>query len=445
MIKKFKIELFVLGLLALNIYVSYNIDIGFYNFFKNFNQSVQSIYLKNFFIQITALGDSKWYFAASFIFMLVGFIIREKKYFQKYKKNINKLLKQSLFLFLSLLITGIITQILKHIVGRPRPNYTTLDQSIGFDFFNFSSNFHSFPSGHTSTIFALAIVLSVFLPKSKIIMFIFAGIIAFSRVVVGAHFFTDIIGGVVIAFVGVKITKMLLNKFDLFRKNDEVIYFPKSDGHFISVFVVFIFLAIFLSIGPSIDMYISGLFYYGKGQFFLQSYYDVTIFFRKIVLRAIIIYILIIPILSMWLPLSKVYFGFIFNIKTIVFLWLASFFNMLIIINLLFKSFWGRARPGDILQLGGGESFTPWYEISNACNTNCSFVSGDAAIGFSIIALYFVTKIKVFFWLSLLFGLSLGLIRIMEGGHFFSDVIMAAIIIYIFFSFQTKFFLKKND
>tara|TARA_B110000116_G_C16710264_1_gene524127 strand:- start:850 stop:1206 length:357 start_codon:yes stop_codon:yes gene_type:complete len=118
---------------------------------------------------------------------------------------------------------------------------------------------------------------------------------------------------------------------------------------------------------------------------------------------------------------------------------------MLIIINLLFKSFWGRARPGDILQLGGGESFTPWYEISNACNTNCSFVSGDAAIGFSIIALYFVTKIKVFFWLSLLFGLSLGLIRIMEGGHFFSDVIMAAIIIYICFSFQTKFFFKKND
>ena len=168
-----------------------------------------------------------------------------------------------------------------------------LHQKIDFDFFNFSSNFHSFPSGHTSTIFTLAIIFSIFLPKSKTTMFFFASIIAFSRVVVGAHFFTDVIGGVVIAFIGVKITKMLLNKLMFFKKNVETLYLPKKEGYFFNVFIVFIFLVIFLTIGPSLDMYISGLFYYGKGQFFLQSYYDVTIFFRKVVLRVIIIYILI--------------------------------------------------------------------------------------------------------------------------------------------------------
>ena len=111
----------------------------------------------------------------------------------------------------------------------------------------------------------------------------------------------------------------------------------------------------------------------------------------------------------------------------------------MIIINLFLKNFWGRARPGDILQLGGAESFSPWYQISNACNTNCSFVSGDAGVGFSLIALYFLTKKEIFFWLSICFGFSLGLIRILEGGHFVSDIIMSAVILYLAYYFQTKY------
>ena len=126
-----------------------------------------------------------------------------------------------------------------------------------------------------------------------------------------------------------------------------------------------------------------------------------------------------------------------------MFIWTTGLFNSIIIINLFFKGFWGRARPGETIQLGGEENFTPWYIISDACNTNCSFVSGDAAIGFTIIALYFITKRNIFFWMSIILGGALGSIRIMEGGHFLSDVVMAASIIYVAYFFQTKYFLKK--
>ena len=88
--------------------------------------------------------------------------------------------------------------------------------------------------------------------------------------------------------------------------------------------------------------------------------------------------------------------------------------------------------------------FTPWYQISDACNTNCSFVSGDAAVGFSLIVLFFITKNILFFWTSLIFGFSIGLVRIMEGGHFFSDIIMSLILIYLCCFFQIKYFYKKN-
>ena len=144
-------------------------------------------------------------------------------------------------------------------------------------------------------------------------------------------------------------------------------------------------MAIFLSIGSSIDIYLSNLFYLGNNQFFLQSYDGITIFVRKIILPIVIIYIFILPIFSIYFPLKQLYLKYKFKLKDIIFLWLAGIFNLGIIVNLFFKNIWGRARPGDILQLGGKENFTPWFQISDACNNNCSFFSGDAAVGFSVI------------------------------------------------------------
>ena len=126
-------------------------------------------------------------------------------------------------------------------------------------------------------------------------------------------------------------------------------------------------------------------------------------------------------------------------------MWSTGILNLGIVVNLFFKNIWGRARPGDILQLGGRENFTPWFQISDACANNCSFVSGDAAVGFSLIVFYFLTNKIVFFWLSLLFGFGIGLIRIMEGGHFVSDVVMAAVVLYLSYYFQMKYYINKYD
>ena len=107
------------------------------------------------------------------------------------------------------------------------------------------------------------------------------------------------------------------------------------------------------------------------------------------------------------------------------------------------KNFWGRARPGDVLELGGRDDFSPWYQISDACTSNCSFVSGDAAVGFSLIVLYFVSNNLKYVYLSIIFGFLLGLVRIAEGGHFLSDVIFSAIIVFFFSFIIKKYFLNK--
>ena len=213
MIKKFQIELLVLGVLILNFFVSYNIDIGFYNFFQNLNNSLQNIYLKEFFKQITILGDSKWYFILSFFLIITCYLIIKFDYFNKYKFYINIYKNFGVYLFLSLTIASLLTQILKHVIGRPRPNHASFDNVFEFSFFNVNSDFHSFPSGHASTIFVVALVIIFFMPKLKYFFLFLAGIIAFSRIVVGAHFFTDVVGGVAISCLGIKLTKLFLDKY----------------------------------------------------------------------------------------------------------------------------------------------------------------------------------------------------------------------------------------
>ena len=165
----------------------------------------------------------------------------------------------------------------------------------------------------------------------------------------------------------------------------------------------------------------------------------------KFILPIIIIYNYVLPIFSIFLPLKSFYLKYEFKFRDIVFLWVIGIFNLVIVVNLFLKNIWGRARPGEILQFGGKENFTPWYQISDACANNCSFVSGDAAVGFSLIAFYFLTKKITFFWLSLFFGFGIGLVRIMEGGHFVSDVVMAAAVLYLSYYFQMKYYFNKYD
>src|ERR1700676_232426 len=56
----------------------------------------------------------------------------------------------------------------------------------------------SFPSGHTMTAFSIALVVSFFYPSLEGVLFFLALSIAVSRVVLGMHFLSDVLAGVVL-------------------------------------------------------------------------------------------------------------------------------------------------------------------------------------------------------------------------------------------------------
>ncbi len=56
----------------------------------------------------------------------------------------------------------------------------------------------SFPSGHTMTAFSIALVLSYFYPTLEGTLFFLALSIGFSRIVLGMHFLSDVLAGMIL-------------------------------------------------------------------------------------------------------------------------------------------------------------------------------------------------------------------------------------------------------
>ena len=139
---------------------------------------------------ITKFGDSKYYILISLLIFLVTYILE--------KRGINrffKLKRASLLIFLTIIFSGLIVNILKVIFARFRPKAYILDGSYGFNWFEFGYIVNSFPSGHSATAFSIFVALS-FLYKKLAPLFIFiALLIAFSRVVIVAHYLSDILIG----------------------------------------------------------------------------------------------------------------------------------------------------------------------------------------------------------------------------------------------------------
>lgn len=104
-----------------------------------------------------------------------------------------------------------------------------------------------------------------------------------------------------------------------------------------------------------------------------------------------------------------------------------------LVVNAGLKEFWGRPRPTAVVAFGGTQPFMPIWPPSSLCRSNCSFVSGHAGTGFVLIGLGLTAApARRRHWrvTGLSAGLLIGLGRVLEGGHFASDIVYAGLVIW---------------
>jgi undecaprenyl-diphosphatase len=105
------------------------------------------------------------------------------------------------FIFLGVGVPGILITILKQVIGRARP-FANHTGTLLFVPFSWGWDYTSFPSGDASNAFAAAIVIGALWPRARFFMWVYAGLIAIGRVVVGAHYPSDVIAGSVVGSFG---------------------------------------------------------------------------------------------------------------------------------------------------------------------------------------------------------------------------------------------------
>jgi membrane-associated phospholipid phosphatase len=105
------------------------------------------------------------------------------------------------FLFLAIGVTGLVVTVIKRIVGRARPMIAGDDVFL-YKFFLWRVEYASFPSGHATTAFAVAVAFGVLWPRLRLLLWTYAVMIALSRVIVTAHHPSDVLAGAIAGVVG---------------------------------------------------------------------------------------------------------------------------------------------------------------------------------------------------------------------------------------------------
>ncbi|MER2490990.1 phosphatase PAP2 family protein [Catenovulum sediminis] len=180
---------------------------------------------------------------------------------------------------------------------------------------------------------------------------------------------------------------------------------------------------------PSIDIQVSSWFYDSQKEIFHLADHPFVQFIYNLFAKP---HIIILPVLIFAAVYCFNKYKQDYHKKYVCSFLLASLLigPGLIVNELIKNNSIGRARPAQVQEFGGQNTFTAAFVYSGQCQTNCSFVSGHAAIGFYFIGLAWLLRRREAFYWGLAIGIMVSFTRIAKGGHFLSDTVFAFWVVY---------------
>ena len=198
-------------------------------------------------------------------------------------------------------------------------------------------------------------------------------------------------------------------------------------------------LAIAVSVGlafgfyPELDLKLAALFFHPADKRFTSYYHPWLGPLREAAMWIVAAFV-VPSLIALAVKLVRPRRPLLVSGRTIVFLLATLALAPGLVANVMLKDHWGRSRPIDAPQFGGEERFTAWWDPRGVCPKNCSFVSGDGSGAYWTLAPAALAPPAwrpAAYAAALVFGSSVGVLRMAFGGHFFSDVVFAGVFTFL--------------
>jgi len=154
--------------------------------------------LDNLFIGITD--------TVSFVSILLILLL----FLWSYRKKDNAIKRNAISISVGWFSAALVANILKYWIDRPRPfaTYAFIEKLS-------TGGSPSFPSGHTTDAFAIATAISICYPRWYVLLmaYTWAFSVAYSRICLGVHYPSDVLGGIFIGIVTVIAVFFMIHKY----------------------------------------------------------------------------------------------------------------------------------------------------------------------------------------------------------------------------------------
>jgi undecaprenyl-diphosphatase len=178
----------------------------------------QPRWLFHFAADVTDAGKSWWILTAATVFGLAVHLAGRRFGGREQRLRSIVTVHACAYVFISVAGSGLISNILKRVIGRARPTEIMEYGNLYFDPFNRNYDFQSFPSGHSTTDGALAMTLAILFPALRVPLLILGFCLAMTRTLVGLHYPSDVIAGYSFGVWFALMTAMIMARFGiLFR------------------------------------------------------------------------------------------------------------------------------------------------------------------------------------------------------------------------------------